>query len=181
MTLKQYQIIRLVITIIIAIVVSQSFMYKNYLIPIATVALSSLFLIYIKGKVKEVIADERDYTIGGKAALLAMQIYCWLAVIAMFILYANNDLNPAYMAVATTLAYSTCALMILYSLIFRYYNKIIFSDRKVINTFLIIVLLAIMIIAGIRLFSGEDDWICQNGQWVKHGQPSFPAPTRECK
>ncbi|MFA5133741.1 MAG: hypothetical protein WC459_02985 [Patescibacteria group bacterium] len=31
-----------------------------------------------------------------------------------------------------------------------------------------------------RLFSGEDDWICKNGEWVKHGNPSAPAPDKYC-
>jgi len=38
----------------------------------------------------------------------------------------------------------------------------------------------ILIISGIRLWSGEDSWICQNGGWVKHGNPSAPRPTESC-
>jgi len=31
------------------------------------------------------------------------------------------------------------------------------------------------------LFGGpEDTWICQNNQWVKHGNPDFPKPLRRC-
>jgi len=26
----------------------------------------------------------------------------------------------------------------------------------------------------------EDDWICDEGQWVKHGYPSAPMPEGEC-
>ena len=26
----------------------------------------------------------------------------------------------------------------------------------------------------------EDTWICENGQWVKHGVPSSPMPTEPC-
>ena len=26
----------------------------------------------------------------------------------------------------------------------------------------------------------EDDWICVEGQWVKHGSPSAPMPEGEC-
>jgi uncharacterized membrane protein len=41
----------------------------------------------------------------------------------------------------------------------------------------------ILIIAAIflRLLSGEDDWLCQNGKWVKHGNPSQPRPLGRCK
>jgi len=36
------------------------------------------------------------------------------------------------------------------------------------------------VISGIRFFSGEDDWICQNGEWVKHGNPSAEKPVGNC-
>jgi len=37
------------------------------------------------------------------------------------------------------------------------------------------------IIAIVVIFrSPEDSWICQNGQWVKHGNPSSPMPTSGC-
>ncbi|TSC91433.1 MAG: hypothetical protein CEN90_562 [Parcubacteria group bacterium Licking1014_17] len=47
----------------------------------------------------------------------------------------------------------------------------------------IIVMLVIAVWFGIRFFIGgnEDTWICDNGQWVRHGNPSAPKPTEECK
>ena len=30
------------------------------------------------------------------------------------------------------------------------------------------------------LGSSEDTWICQDGQWIKHGQPNAPMPTQIC-
>lgn len=32
----------------------------------------------------------------------------------------------------------------------------------------------------VLLRGSEDDWICQNDQWVKHGNPSKPMPTTLC-
>jgi len=80
-----------------------------------------------------------------------------------------------------TLAFSTCILMLLYSLIFKFYNKIKFSDKKTI--FLVVTVTSVLILGvfTVRFFSGEDNWICQNGEWVKHGRPDFPAPTIECR
>ena len=49
---------------------------------------------------------------------------------------------------------------------------------------LIIGLVAIVVIglAGRFFVSGDEDtWLCQNGQWVRHGQPSTPAPTTGCE
>jgi hypothetical protein len=38
-----------------------------------------------------------------------------------------------------------------------------------------------LIIIGVRLISGEDNWICKNGNWVKHGNPSATMPTTPCE
>jgi hypothetical protein len=43
----------------------------------------------------------------------------------------------------------------------------------------IFVLLAVLFIA--RLVSGEDRWICKDGQWARHGVPSSKMPVGECK
>jgi uncharacterized membrane protein len=181
MTLKKYQQIKLAITVLIAVIFSQSILYKNYLIPLATLIISSSVLILLRRQVKEVIADERDYATAGKSASWAIQIYSWIAVVAMFILYAFKDLNPTYEPIALTLAYSTCLLMIVYSFIYKFQNKIKFTPSK--NKFLIIIFILSIVFAifTIRLFSGEDNWVCQNGQWVKNGSPSFSVPTIPCK
>ena len=181
MTLKKYQQIKLIIVVLIAIIFSQSIILKNYLIPIATLVVSSLILILLRRRVKEVVADERDYALAGKSASLAIQIYSWIAVIAMFVLYSFRDLNPAYEPIAMTLAFSTCFLMFIYSLIFKFQNKVKFTQSK--NKFIIFAaIFAILLgIFTIRLFSGEDNWLCQNGQWVKHGHPNFVAPKTICK
>ncbi|MDD5250996.1 MAG: DUF2178 domain-containing protein, partial [Patescibacteria group bacterium] len=122
-----------------------------------------------------------DYATGGRAALLAIQIYSWAAVAGMFVLYALRDTNPAYEAVGLTLAYSTCALMLLYGVIFRYYNRFSLSSKRRLYVVFAALLFLALAVFGLRLFSGEDDWICQGGQWVRHGQPSFPAPSVPCR
>jgi hypothetical protein len=48
----------------------------------------------------------------------------------------------------------------------------------------IIAALIILVLLGvfftIRVISGEDDWICQNGEWIKHGNPNAQKPTASC-
>jgi len=52
---------------------------------------------------------------------------------------------------------------------------------------ILILVIAIVVLAvvwlGIRFIIGgpEDTWICQNGQWVKHGNPSAAMPTKPCE
>jgi uncharacterized membrane protein len=181
MTIKKYQRVKIVVTVILAVIFSQAVVYNNYLIPLVAMIIASLVLIYLRRQVKEVIADERDYAIAGKAALWSIQIYSWVATISMIVLYALRDLNPAYEPVAMTLAFSTCGLMLLYAVIFRYHNNFKFSDKKTLYMILVIALLFAAAIVTMRVFSGEDDWICVNGKWEQHGHPDFPAPQAECK
>jgi len=48
----------------------------------------------------------------------------------------------------------------------------------------LVILGLIFVIGGVitiaRLRSQEDGWICQNGTWIKHGNPSGPSPTGTC-
>ena len=44
----------------------------------------------------------------------------------------------------------------------------------------IIILLVVAIVIAAKLFSGEDSWICQDGQWVRHGNPSAAMPANGC-
>jgi hypothetical protein len=43
---------------------------------------------------------------------------------------------------------------------------------------LIFIIFAVIIV--LRFSSPEDTWLCQNNQWVKHGNPRDPAPTTGC-
>ena len=132
LTLKQYNTIRLIIIVMLSVSIGNMIALKNFFIPVILVVISSLLLMYLRKKVKGVLADERDYELGGKAALLAMQVYSWIAVVAMFAFLAFSYINPFYELIAMTLAFSTCILMLLYAVIFRYYEKIKITDRKLI-------------------------------------------------
>jgi len=53
------------------------------------------------------------------------------------------------------------------------------KKRNIIIT--IAVLSAIFIsLACVRIITGEDVWICEDGQWIKHGVPNDPMPTKSC-
>lgn len=130
MTKKTYNKIKLGIVFVISLIFSISLALNNFFIPITTLVLASLVLFYLRKKVVGVIADERDYEIGGKSALLAIQLTSWIGAIVMFGLYAFSDRNPFYQPIAMTLAFSICVLMLSYSIIFGYYSKHNFKDEK---------------------------------------------------
>ncbi len=70
--------------------------------------------------------------------------------------------------------------MLIYSVAFKYYDRIMLSKHRAAYVFIASTLIAVAVIAGIRFLSGEDGWICTDGQWVEHGHPSAPAPTAAC-
>ena len=180
MNQKTYQTWRIIIVFILAMVFSQSIVRGNYIIPVVLMVAASLILWYIRGRVKGVLADERDYAMAGKAALLAIQVFGWLAAAATLIFYSQRAVNPMYETIGLTLSYSVLFLFLVYGVVFRYYNKFKF-DKKKIYLFIAVLIVLLFTVFGVRLFSGEDDWICKDGQWQKHGNPSFAAPNVECK
>jgi len=55
--------------------------------------------------------------------------------------------------------------------------------RKTILIICLVVLIAAAVVFYLRFVVGgpEDDWICEDGKWVKHGAPSAPKPTSGCE
>lgn len=181
MKLKTYKTVQIVVAVVLGFVFSQAVINHNFVIPIIAAVTGSLVMLLLRRRVKEVVADERDYTNGGRAALITVQLFSWIAVVIMIALLASRDTNPAFEPIAATLAYSTCFLMLTYAMIFKFYDRFKhLNSKKIYLTIVIAIILAAAVI-GLRLFSGEDGWICQNGQWEKHGTPSSPAPQTECK
>jgi hypothetical protein len=76
--------------------------------------------------------------------------------------------------------------MLLNHVIWRLENCQIFWYYKNMKKILIISMVTIVIIVGVvlslRLLNGgEDNWICVNSQWVKHGNPIASKPTTGCE
>ena len=145
-TPKQFKVIKIVVAMLVASSVAASITYQNYLIPIVVVGIASLIIIFFKGKVEGVLADERDYEVAGKSALLAIQIFGWISMMGMFYF-----LSAGYEVVAYALAYSVCGLMILYAFIFRFYGKIVSFEKKIMYILAISVLLVAVILFGVSL------------------------------
>lgn len=123
MTIKNFRILRIIISALLAIATSISVMTNNYILAIIAISIAITVSLIARRTVKEVIADERDYQISGKSAVLAMNIFSIIASIISLALMFQRYNNPTYLIVGHTLAYSTCALMLLYSFIFKYYAK----------------------------------------------------------
>lgn len=48
------------------------------------------------------------------------------------------------------------------------------------NFLLVIFAFVVLVVAVFTLRGSEDSWICREGEWIKHGVPSAPKPTKQC-
>jgi uncharacterized membrane protein len=180
MKLKTYQIIQAVVVAFIAMSFSAAVVINNYFISALLLIVGTLVLFILRRQVKEVVADERDISTMGHAAALSIRIYSWIAIVIMLVLYAGRASNPVFEPIAMTLAFGTALLMVIYSFLFKYYNRFKWSEHKVPFILMMTIILLIAVVAMIRLYSGEDNWVCSNGQWIEHGHPDFAKPTVDC-
>lgn len=123
MTKKTFLIYKIIAIIILAVAINVSVHYGNWYLPAAFLVAALVLLYVLRGRVKEVIADERDYKISGKASGLAMRIYAILSVIIGLILYIAEKDNDVLFTIGSVLLYSAAFLMILYVILFKIYEK----------------------------------------------------------
>ena len=71
--------------------------------------------------------------------------------------------------------------IMLASLLPTIYSFLLYKNSAYKMKYVYAILLGLMfLVFTIRFISGEDDWICQNGEWVQHGHPSAPQPVTRC-
>jgi|GEM_PF-1047495 len=52
--------------------------------------------------------------------------------------------------------------------------------KKLLTLILFFFIAIPLFLFSIRLLSREDNWICKQGEWVKHGEPNAPKPQESC-
>lgn len=96
---------------------------KYILLPIWVVGWTGL-LFFLRGRVKEVIKDERVGLIKEKTAGMAVPVFIITAVVASAVLVLlGKDASPILMQTGITLGYSVLALLIIYWIAYIYYAK----------------------------------------------------------
>src|SRR5574343_664866 len=54
-------------------------------------------------------------------------------------------------------------------------------NKTIINLTIGVFLILVVFVVGVRFFGGDEYlWVCDNGQWVKHGNPLTPMPDSGC-
>jgi uncharacterized membrane protein len=120
MTKRKFSIYLLILIFVVATMVAVSMKAGNWYWLVIAVAVAWILPYVLKGKVKEVVADERDNAIAGKAAKLAMIIYVLPATLIGGILYAKDN---GMLSAGTALLYSACFVMFVYAILVEVYKR----------------------------------------------------------
>jgi uncharacterized membrane protein len=124
MSLKTYNLWKIIIVIIVAILVGWAGYANNAFIPVPTVLVGGGILLFLRRKVKEITTDERTFNIAGRAAGFTLSFFVIAAAATgVTLLSIGGDVTPAVETVGFTLAYSICTLLILYFISYVYYNR----------------------------------------------------------
>ncbi len=120
---KTYAICGVIIAMTLGGVIGFSITIENVILPIVAVTVGMALLYLCKSRVKEVIEDERTHRISERASRKTFQIFTPSVALIGVILIAWRNKYPNLAQSGFTLAYSVCALLMLYNIFYMYYNK----------------------------------------------------------
>ena len=124
MSFKTFTIIRIFVLIIMAGLISWAVVSGNALIPIPVAIAAMVILLLFRKGVKEVVVDERVYSIAEKASLITFRVFGILAaVIGATLVALGWDSSSDLYKIGLTLAYSACGLILIYYIAYIYYNR----------------------------------------------------------
>ena len=124
MSIKTYTAIRILVVAIMATLTVWAVAQGNALIPIPVFIAAMVILLLFRKRVREVVVDERVYSIAEKAAYFAFRVFVIAAAVigATFVALGQGAV-PELEPVGFTLAYSVCGLMLIYYIAYIYYNR----------------------------------------------------------
>jgi uncharacterized membrane protein len=125
MNVKTYRNWRTVLTLIIIALAAVAVATGIAYILIAAVVIGIIVLLLLRRRVKEVVEDERTYTIAYKAARLTVSIVgMGMAITGAIMLAFNRDDFSATLAqVGFALLYATCGLLVVNLAAYTYYSR----------------------------------------------------------
>ena len=123
MDAKDSKICRIIIIVATVALAGWFAAMADALLVLISAAVGSILFYLCKKSVEDVVADEREERVSEKAAKVAIEIFASTSALAGVVLIAVRDEHPEYTNAGFELAFSACALMILYSVLYGYYNR----------------------------------------------------------
>jgi uncharacterized membrane protein len=121
---KSYRRYLALATTILAAIVAWSVIAQNMMVAVAGVSATMILLYLLRKRVKEVMIDERVHRISQMASRTTLQVFGWVSAASAFILIAfGRTISTGFEQAGYTLAYATCALLLMYSVLYKYYGS----------------------------------------------------------
>lgn len=113
-----------IIGIIIAGVTAVSVVLNFWIVPIPVIFAGVLIMTVLRRRVKEVVADERNYSVAEKASYLTLRIaIIGLAAVGVILLVVSHGESDGLTQAGYILEYAACALLLINSLAYSYCNR----------------------------------------------------------
>jgi uncharacterized membrane protein len=124
MSYRTYRMWKLLVVIIVAVLVGWAVPNGNAWIPVPAAVAAMAIMLLIRRGVKEVVIDERTYSIANRASRWTFQAGVLLMVLVGATLVAlGYGEHPELKTPGFTLIYSACGLLIVYLIGYYYYAR----------------------------------------------------------
>ncbi len=110
-------------TIVLAIAMSIFVAIGNFVLALVFLLAAVVIMILLKKNVNTVLTDERVNAISGKASRITMVTFAMLITVAGIVLVSLKNISPQYLLIGNILLFIECAMMLTYSILFRYYSN----------------------------------------------------------
>ena len=121
--MKNYQILRIIVAIFVAVIVGLSVSSGTIIPAILAIVIGAMISYIYKKSSDEIIEDERIIKVSEKASRIAIVIFSIsIALIGMFLITLRKE-YPDFTQAGFTLSYTAVALLTLYYIFYGYYNR----------------------------------------------------------
>ena len=120
---KQFEVILFLIIMVMGMVLSFAFSIGSPVLAIGVFLAGGTAIYIIKNRQEGVVGDERIYQINQKASWIIFQIIVISFALGGATLIAMRNTYPSYTNIGFFMAYVSCAVMVLYGLLYMHYNR----------------------------------------------------------
>ena len=120
---KQFKIILFLITMLMGMVLSFAFSIGSPVLAIGIFLAGGTAIYILKNRQEGVVGDERIYQINQKASWVIFKIIVISFALGGATLIAMRNTYPSYTNLGFFMAYVSCAVMVLYGLLYMHYNR----------------------------------------------------------
>lgn len=120
---KQFRVISLITTMIMGAVIGFSVSIGNPVLAVSSFFAGMAVMYLSKRRLEGVVEDERIRQISHKASWITLQFIALSFSLIGAALVAMRNTYPGYTDFGFFMAYVSCAVLVLYSLFYMYYNR----------------------------------------------------------